>query len=246
MSWRFWEKGSRKNAAPIDPEKTMVNIDGKDVPLSHLYEAAKGEEPMLNDDTVLEVDGKEKKLGELKQAYRNKMAADAKAAEEKKNAEGEKVKTSASADKGAGSHVEGGKDAFKHAGACEHCKHPAFNEKDGKGEEEKLPDLRHDQAEETAKKGEEIDTALELKQKADDEAKTAEEKKNADDAAALAEEKKNADKEKAEALANAKERGRKSFADLRNSRLNGDSVKIDPVSIDDRLEKGKQKYGSAA
>ena len=75
--WKWFKKGERKNAASLDPLKTKVNVDGQDVALKDLYEAAKEEAPILNDDTILEVDGKEKTLGELKQAYRNKMKQNA-------------------------------------------------------------------------------------------------------------------------------------------------------------------------
>lgn len=259
MSWRFWEKGARKNAAPLDPAKEMVNVDGKDVPLQQLYDALEEPKPKFNDDTVLETQHGEKTLGELKQAYRNKM---------KKNADGEAVKTSAPADKGEGSHKEG-KGAFEHASACDHCQHPAFNADDkAEGGDKPLPDLRHSednpsQAEKAAKeldKGVKEKSALELQQEkdaadeekknaADADAKAAEEKKNAEDLAKeemrQAEEKAAKDKE----LANSKkEAGRKAFADLRNARereFAGETTKINPVAVEERLAKGKAKYGRA-
>lgn len=244
MSWKFWEKGARKNAAPIDPSKEMVNVDGTDVPLSHLYDALpepeKKEAPKYNDDTMLETPKGEKSLGELKQAYRNKM---------KKNAEDEKCPTCGQKKNA----VPGATGA--EAGHAEH--------REGGDKEAKLPDLKSSQdnpsqSEEAAKK---LDAetkekqALELQQ-----AKDAEEKKNAADAdAKAAEEKKNAEAKAAEEmknaeekadkekeLANSKEAGRKSFETLRNARLQGEEVVIKPVSADERLARGKQKYGSAA
>lgn len=255
MSWRFWAKGARKNAAPLDPLKAMVDVDGKKVPLKNLYDAHKEEaknkkeEPELNDETVLDNDGMEATLGEMKASYRNREKANA---ELKCEACGQD-KPKMNAEAGHGEHRE--------------------------GEPEKLPDLRHseenpDAAESAAKKfdeGTKEKRPLELEQKknseenpdqaeaaakknaADAEAKKAEdEKKNAADAEAKKEEEKKnaaeAEEKKKEELANAKERGRKSFAALRNAReeLAGDAVKISPVSIDERLAKGKSKYGSPA
>lgn len=257
MSWRFWEKGARKNASPLDPSKEMVDVGGKQVSLQNLYDALpEDEKPKYNDDTVLETPKGEKTLGELKKNFLEK---------EKTNAEGEKIKTSAPADAGHAEHDEG-KGGFEHSGACSHCQHPAFNaadkEKEGPGEKHPLPDLRHSednpsQAEAAAKK---LDaevkekSTLELQQKADEEkknaadaeAKAAEEKKNTEDKAA--EEKKNADEKdaKEKELAEKRNAGKKSFAALRNAReFNGDSVNIIPVSADDRLAKGAKKYGSA-
>ena len=247
MSWRFWEKGSRKNAAPLDPMKTKVNVDGAEVALNDLYEAAKEpkeEAPMLNDDTVLEVDGKEKTLGELKQAYRNKLSA-------KKNAEGEAVKTSAPADAGQGNHEEG-KGGFEHAGSCDHCRHPAFNADEAGAKplaEEPLPDMRRTDTPPADKKNAEDAAKLAEEKKnaeADAAAKAAEEKKNAEDAAAAkaAEDKAAAEK----ALIEKRNAGKRSFESLRNARsaeLTGDSAKISPASMDDRLAMGAKKYGSA-
>lgn len=252
MSWKFWEKGSRKNALPLDPEKEMVDVGGKKVSLKNLYDALPDEEkPKYNDDTVLSTPKGEKTLGELKKNYLDK--------EEKKNAEGEAIKTSAPADTGHGSHEESPKGGFQHNGACDHCRHPAFNEKDGEQDSaatpKPLPDLRdrrqNDQVEEAAKK---LDAetkekaALELEQKknaADEEAKKEEERKNAEDA-----EKKSAEEKKEkEELANAKKlEGRKSFESLRNARSEyvGDTSKILPATVDERLAKGKSKYGSPA
>lgn len=256
MSWKFWEKGQRKNAAPIDPSKEMVNVDGKDVPLKELYDSLpeeKKEEEKYNDDTMLQTPKGDKTLGELKQAYRNKMKA---------NANGEDIKTSAPADSGHGSHEESASGSFQHGSSCDHCRHPAFNDKQAEeapGEKKPLPDLRHseenpDEAEIAAKeldKAAKEKQALELQQAKDDEAaKMAEEKKNAEDKAKeemrQAEEKAAKEKE----LANSKkEAGKKAFADLRNARereFAGENSRISPVSIDDRLARGAKKYGSAA
>lgn len=252
MSWRKWLPGARKNAAPLDPLKTLVDVDGEKVPLQNLHDALKSEEEkknaeakaaeeqVLNDDEmVCEIDGKEHKLGELKQAYRAS----------KKNAD-------APADK-----------------SCPTCGNSAGS---GDGEPEKLPDLRRQNADAEAKAAEEKknaddaakaaeekknadEKALEEKKNADDAAKAEELKKNADEEAKAAEEKKNADdKAAAEALEkkkNAEEKaleekrnaGRKSFAALRNARegFAGEPSKILPASIDERLAKGKAKYGSA-
>lgn len=247
MSWKFWEKGARKNAAPIDPEKEMVDIGGKKVSLKNLYDALPDEEkPKYNDDTMLSTPKGDKTLGELKKNYLDKAA--------KENAEGEKIKTSAPADAGHAEHDESPKGGYQHAGACDHCKHPAFNAADEKpGETQPLPDMRrqNDTAEGAAKKlDKEVEEkrVLELEQsKADDEAKAAEEKKNAEDKAK--EEMRQAEeKAKEKELANAKaEAGKKSFAALRNARLeNADgAAKILPATVDERLAKGRAKYGSA-
>lgn len=259
MSWKFWEKGARKNAAPIDPKTEMVDVEGKKVPLQNLYDALEEPKPKFNDDTVLETPKGEKTLGELKKNYLNRM---------KQNAEGEKIKADAPADSGAGSHVEGGKDAFKH-GECEHCQHPAFNAADGG---EKLPDMRreNDQAEDAAKKLDEetqAKRALELEQKknADDAAARdkmdqaeATAKKNADDEKAKADEKKNAEDKAKEEMKQAEDKarekeliekrnaGKRSFEALKNARESGsDGAKIMPVSVDERLAAGRKKYGSA-
>ena len=237
--WKWFKKGERKNAASLDPLKTKVNVDGQDVALKDLYEAAKEEVPMLNDDTILEVEGKEKTLGELKQAYRNKM---------KQNAD-------------------------KACPTCGAEKVNAEPKEDTPGEQHPLPDLRTpknegESAEAVKKNTEEAEAkkALEEKKNADEAVKKEEEKKNAADAEAktaeakAAEEKKNAEKkadeelkaaaDKAEKeLANSKrEAGRRAFADLRNARSEhvGEMSKINPVSIDDRLARGKNKYGSPA
>ena len=247
MDWKLFKRGERKNAASLDPLKTKVNVDGSEVALQDLYEAAKEHEaPILNDDTIMEVDGKEKTLGELKQAYRNKM---------KKNAEqlpGESIKTSAPADAGHAEHDEG-KGGFEHEGSCDHCRHPAFNAAgEGDGEKKPLPDLRrtndeggkkgaHDEAEEAA-----------MKNAADAAAKAAEEKKNAEEKAkAKADEELKAAADKADEdkkLEEKRNAGRRAFAALRNARDEhvGEAVKITSVSIDERLARGKSKYGSPA
>lgn len=254
MSWRFWEKGARKNAAPLDPKKELVDVDGEQVPLENLYAASKEEEdaakPKLNDDSVLEIDGKEKKLGELKQSYRNKLKknADDKALEEKKNAD---LKCATCGQVKPAENL--GKPGEETAPAAENAEAGAGEHREGGSAELKLPDLRASDEEAAAKK---LDAetkekaALELQQ-ADDKAKADEaalaDKKNAEDKAKeemrQAEEK--ADKEKE--LANAKEVGRKSFEALRNARiehLENDS-QIVPLSMEDRLARGKSKYGSA-
>lgn len=255
MSWKFWERGERKNASPIDPKSEMIDLGGgKKASLQNLYDALPDEEkPKFNDETMLSTPKGDKTLGELKKNYSDKMAKDE---EEKKNAEGEAMKPSAPADKGAGNHEEG-KGGFEHDGACEHCRHPAFNEKkEEKQVEEPLPDMRdrrqNDAAEEAAKK---LDAeakekkALELEQaKSDEAAKMEEEKKNALEKEEL--EKKNAEEKKEkEELANAKKiAGKKSFESLRNARVEhiGDIAKIMPATVDERLAKGKSKYGSPA
>lgn len=246
MSWKFWEKGARKNAAPLDPLKELVDVDGKQVPLQNLYDSMEEEKPKYNDDTVLETPKGEKTLGELKQAYRNKL---------KKNAEGESIKPSTSPDAGHAEHDEG-KGGYEHVGTCSHCQHPAFNAA-ADGEKKPLPDLRHDSAEEAAKK---LDTEvkekrpLELEQKNTAET-DARDKKDEAEAAAMknAEDKAKEELKQAEDAADAKAKeekrnaGRKAFAALRNAREEhaGDAVKISPVAIEDRLAKGKTKYGSA-
>lgn len=239
MSWKFWEKGSRKNASPIDPSTEKVNVGGEEVTLQNLYDALPADEKeKFNDDTVLSTPKGEKTLGELKKNYLDKKEA------EKKNAES-KCETC-------------GQPKPKENAEAGHSEH---REVDGKGEEKKLPDLRveNDAAEEAAKK---LDAetkekaALELQQEKD--AKAARDEKDAAEAAAVKnaadekakeDEKKNAEAKKDEELKNSvkREAGKKSFAALRNAReeLSGDAVKINPVSIDDRLSRGRVKYGSA-
>lgn len=256
MTWKLWERGSRKNASPIDP-KEMVDLGGgKKASLQNLYDALpdEPEKPKYNDDTMLSTPKGDKTLGELKKNYLEK--------EEKKNAEGEAIKTSAPADTGHGSHEESAAGSFQHAGACDHCRHPAFNAKEGEQDSaatpKPLPDLRdrrqNDSAEEAAKKLDaetELKRALELEQKknaADAEAKKEEEKQNALEKEEL--EKKNAEEKKEkDELANAKKiAGQKSFESLRNARAEhiGDTAKILPATVDERLAKGKSKYGSPA
>lgn len=239
MDWKFWKKGDRKNAAPLDPKTTMVNVDGKDVPLQDLYEASKEPEapkdPVLNDDTTLEVDGKEKTLGELKHAYR---------AKQRKNAEPEPCATC----KGSGKKM-------------------AENAEPAPGEQKPLPDMRdekvNDGVEDAAKKAEmeaKAKSDLELQQaadadKANKDAAEAAARKNADDAAAKEKmEKENADAEAAKAAEDAKKKeeerrnaGKASFAALKNAATErvGDTVRPTLVSVDDRLARGASKYGSA-
>lgn len=247
MSWKFWEKGGRKNASPLDPLKTKVNVDGADVALQDLYEAAKDDEkPMLNDDTIMEVDGKEKTLGELKQAYRNKM---------KKNADAEAEKPCPTC----GEKKNLGKAGEKTVPGAEGAEAGHSEHREKAGEEKPLPDMRRSNSEDNpdkalgaaeARKGEPLnEEPLKLEQ----EKKNAEEKAardEKDEAEATA--KKNADdKAKADADKAALEKrnaGRRSFEALKNAREErlGDAVKISPVSIDDRLAKGKSKYGSPA
>jgi len=260
MSWKFWEKGARKNAADLDPLKESVDVDGKQVPLQHLYDALGEEEeakkPKLNDDTVMETKHGEKTLKELKQAYRNKLAKNAALEEEKrKNADPEKM-----------SHDElrqAYKDLLEEKKNAEAKKEPIV--------EEKLPDMRdekhNDQAEEAAKKldaGAKEEAPLKLEQEGDLEARhkqfgekgedaakreaAALDKKNSEDNfdEAEATAKKNADDEKK--LEEKRNAGKKSFAALRNAvheRMT-DPVTPSVVSIDDRLARGKAKYGKTA
>lgn len=261
MDWKWFKRGERKNAASLDPLKTKVNVDGQDVALQDLYEAAKEDEaPMLNDDTVMEVGGKEKTLGELKQAYRNKMKKNAEAAEmEKKNAEPKPCPT-------CGEKKNLGKPGEETVPSAEKAEagHSEHREGGSKGplNEAPLPDLRdkkkeNDATEDAAKKldGEAKEkSAVVLEQEAGsrDEKDQVEEaaKKNADDEKAADLEKKNADelKKSMEEKLEKRNAGRKSFEALRNARgdLHGDAVKINPISVDERLAKGKSKYGSPA
>lgn len=239
MDWKWFKKGERKNAASLDPLKTKVNVDGKEIPLQDLYDAAKEGGPILNDDTILEVDGKERTLADLKHAYRNKQ---------KGNASGDPVEGAEKAEAGHAEHRE--KEA-KNEAACAHCG-AVKNEEKKPIVEPPLPDLKSSvdnpsQAEIAAKELDEKtkrEVPLERAQSKEDEEKAAAEK--------AAAEKKNADEkaekaEKEKELANAKrEAGKKSFAALRNAREFGDGdAKISPVSIDDRLARGAKKYGSA-
>ena len=235
MDWKWFKRGERKNAAALDPLKTKVNVDGQDVALQELYDAAKEPEaPILNDDTILEVDGKEKTLGALKAAYRNKMKANADAEAKKEDEE----KNNAG------------------CGCCDKCACTGHeNKADSAAGEEPLPDLRDPKAKDNAAK----DKAAEEKKNADATAeKEALEKKNAEDAR-TAEEKKNAEeKAKADdelkqaadkALEEKRNAGRRAFAALRNAReamAGVDGGAIGPVSIDERLAQGKKKYGSAS
>lgn len=95
MSWKFWNKTGKKNAADLDPSKALVDVDGDKVSLQQLYDAVKPESSALEmaDDTVFEVDGKEHTLAQLKDAHRSKMTAAKNAADEaKKKEDAEKEK----------------------------------------------------------------------------------------------------------------------------------------------------------
>ena len=240
MNWKTWFKGERKNASPINPDD-MVAVNGKDIPMKELWDAlpAEAEKPKFNDDSMVSDGKREMSIGKLKENYLNKMAE-----LEKKNAADAKCESCGQAKpKENAATVPGA--ASADAGHAEHREGEKKNEQepiDGK----KLPDMRDPEQNPDKKNAE------------DAEAKAAEEKKNADDAAAkadaeakAAEEKKNADDAKAaEEFKNAKrEAGKRSFRDLRNARDEGagmSDVKIMPVSIDDRLARGREKYGKAA
>lgn len=250
MSWRFWEKGSRKNASPIDPKAEKVNVDGKDVSLQELYDALPDEAPKFNDDMILDTPKGEKTVGELKQNYINrakKNAEDAKAAEEKKNAE--------AADKacptcGEKKNLATEQDAKLKDNGAEGAE--AGGSAKGPLNEAPLPDLRdrkNDDALDAAKKLEATPMKRDLQlEQADGDAKKDEEKKNADDEAAKKEELKQADEDALKKLQEKRNAGRRSFEALRNARgeLRGDAVRVSPVAIEERLEKGRSKYGSAA
>ena len=233
---KFWKKGERKNAAPVDP-KEMINVDGQDVPLGDLVAALpdepKKEEPKFNDETGFDTPKGPKTLGELKQAYRNKM----------KNAD-----ESCPNCKGSGK---------KNADAPgEKAPLPDLrDEKQNLGDEAGKP---VEGVEAEAKKNADDAAAAKLaeeKKNADDAAaaKLAEEKKNADDAAAkkaaddkAAEEKKNADDAAAaKAFAEKKNAGRAAFKDLRNAASSRQGEAVSPViSKDERLAAGASRYGS--
>src|ERR1035437_3488239 len=227
---KFWKKGERKNAAPVDP-KEMINVDGQDVPLGYLVAALPDEpkkgEPKFNDETGFDTPKGPKTLGELKQAYRNKM----------KNAD-----DSCPSCKGSGKKNANDGDADDAAKLAEEKKNADDAAAAAKIAEEKK---NADDAAAAAKLAEE-------KKNADDAAKLADEKKNADDAAAakLAEEKKNADD--AAAAAKAKEEserrnaGKAAFKDLRNAASSRQGEAVSPVvSKDERLAAGASRYGSA-
>lgn len=253
FNWKFWEKGaSRKNALPLNPEE-MVNVDGKDVPLKNLYDALEDPKPKFNDDSMFETPKGDKSLGELKAAYRNKL----------KNEFGQggvaidPTKGAAKAEPGHSEHKEG-ELVHSEPAKCKECGavKNAEPEKDGKGEEKALPDMRdhkqNDMTEEGAKKFDaetkEVE-ALERRQtaeKKDAELKAAKEK--ADEEMRQAADKAEEEKEKVALENSKKEAGRKSFEDLRSARLNAAGVdsKIMPVDISERLAKGKEKYGRSA
>jgi hypothetical protein len=243
MSWKFWQKGARKNAAPIDP-KMEIECGGEKVPLEKLLAASVEEapkKPEFSDETVLEHEGKEYTLGKLKENYLNKLKKNAEAPADDKCpsclGSGKKAKENAETVPGA----EG-----KEPGHAEHREGKATP-----GEKKPLPDMR---ASEGAPKTDEAEAemqekkALELQQAED--AKKAEELKKAEEAKKAEEERKNAeDAKKAEELKKEEERrnaGRRAFADLRNAahERTGDAVAVSVVSMDERLQKGREKYGS--
>lgn len=243
MSWKFWERGERKNASPVNLDE-KVNVGGEEVSMKELLDAMpeekKEEAPKFNDDTMISGPKGEKSLGELKKNW-----ADMK---EKKNAEMKcsscgQMKPKENLGKPGEKTVPGAEGA--EAGHAEHREGGAKGKENaGSGEPEKLPDIRDkENAEDEAAKKE-----MEKKNADDAAAKMAEEKKNADDAAAKA---KADEDEKAKALENAKaaklEAGRKSFEALKNARNDaaGVNTSIMPVSVDERLAKGRAKYGSA-
>ena len=245
---KWWKKGERKNAAPVDP-KEMINVDGKDVPLGDLVAALpdepKKEEPKFNDETNFDTPKGSKSLGELKQAWRAKKNADdaaaaAKVVEDKENSD------QCPACKGSG------KKAAENASTGEEAPLPDLRDP----KQNELDDIAKAKAEEDKKNADDAAAAKaeEDKKNADDAAaKLAEEKKNADDAAAAkaAEDKKNADDaaaakdeedRKTEERRNA---GRASFKDLRNAASSRSGEPVQPiVSRDERLAVGASKYGS--
>lgn len=256
-SWKFWE--TRKNAVSLDPAKTMVTVGGKKMSLQALYNEAEKPAPKpekeLSDDTVLEHEGKEMTLGELKQKAMANM----------KNAEDDMKcpSCSGSGKKAAENDVPGAGPADK-GDASGHRDMPepeAKSNADGPTDKP-LPDMRdpkqnsqadgaaaRDQEEpatQTAKKGANTTAALELRATQADGAAARDQqdpvedaaKKNADDDAKEAEEAK-------KALAEKRNAARKSFEALRNAAQDrtGPAVGVGIVSQDERLAKGRAKYG---
>ena len=241
MSWRFWNKGSRKNALPVDL-KQEIEVDGKKVPMENLLAAAKEEvpaKPELSDDTVFEHEGKEYTLGKLKENYLNKL----------KNADDKCPSCMGSGKKPA-------ENAEPKPGEKEPLPDPRASgapENGRQNDDQPNPDAAKKAAEEADRAAKEKQ-ALELKQaedakKAEELKKAEEERKNAEEAekakkAEEAEKAKKAEEEKKEE--ERRNAGRKAFADLRNAahERGGEAVAVLPASLDERLAVGREKYGS--
>ncbi len=236
-SW--WDKMTgRKNSLPVDL-KEKINVDGKDVPMKELLDALEPEKPKFNDDSVFETAHGEKSLADLKNAYRNKMKNSALAPE---GEEEDPTKGAAKADAGHAMKDNAGDE--KELESCEHCNGTGKKNAGEPVVEKPLPDMRdpkaNDAAEEAAKK---LDAetkekkALELEQSKED-ALAAKAKEDA-------EAKKNAEEIELTEKRNA---GRRAFAALQNARDAGDGVveNIAPVGLDERLARGKAKYGKSA
>ena len=245
MKWKFWDKGAvRRNASDLDPEKTMVNVEGKEMSLKNLFDEVamkekENEMKELGDDTVLEHEGKEMTLGELKQAYRNKMK-NAEDALKCPSCNGSGKKTAENADAGA----DAGHRDMKEVEAKTNAEQDSPVKKP-------LPDMRDpkqnggardekDQAEAAAKAAEKAaqeKRAMELQQEAD-----ARDKKDEAEAAAMKNAEAEAEKKKEEEKRNS---ARASFLALKNAAAEraGAPAGATVVSMDERLARGKAKYG---
>ncbi len=238
MNWKFWDKNAaRRNASSLDPAKTLVTLDGKKISLQALFNAAEAPAPKseLGDDTVLEHDGKEMTLGELKAKARANM----------KNAE-EDMKCPAcdGSGKKAAENADAG-DAAGHRGAPE--SEPKVNA-DSSPVADPLPDMRNPKVN-GSQDSDEAEAAAKAAEKAVADKKVLELEQSRKNEAAARDAKDKAEAE-AEALKNARDAerrnaARRSFEALKNaaSERSGPAVNVGIVSQDDRLARGKAKYG---
>jgi hypothetical protein len=254
--WKFWE--TRKNAVSLDPAKTMVTVGGKKMSLQALYNEAEKPKPEkeLADDTVLEHEGKEMTLGELKQ----KALANMRNAEDdmkcaacngsgKKAAEND-VPGAGPADKGEAAGHKGGPEpeAKMNAEKPNPTEKPLPDMRDPKQNAQVDGHAARDQKEpatETAEKGANTTPALELRATQVDGHAARDQQDPVEDAAkknAAEDEKKAEEERKAEERRNA---AKKSFDSLRNAahERSGPAVGVGIVSQDERLARGRAKYG---
>lgn len=170
MNWKFWApKATKKNAADIDPSKTMVNVDGEKVTLQQLYDAVTPGEAELemSDDTMLcGPDGKERTLGDMKNALRAKRKNAEDEAAAKKKAEDEKLKNGES------------EEELRRTGPKNDAAEEAAKKLDAETKEKEALERQQAADAETKKKDDEKHNALEAEKKAADEKKREEGRKS--------------------------------------------------------------------
>jgi hypothetical protein len=218
---KWWKKGgSRTNALTANPDEKVDLGNGKEASFKELMSALDEPKPKFNDDDAFETPHGDKSFKELKENWLKKN--DAGGIPDPKP--GEALNPDKGAAKAEPGHVQGEAknaepDKCKECGALKNAP-----EKDGKGEEKPLPDLKDPKANDSDARSEGDPEA---------EAKKLEAAK---------------DKEEKEAFENAKKAaGRKSFEELRNARLevSPEGGRAHPVDMGERLQKGLAKYGKS-